>query len=75
MFAPKKNPVSPMLAPLLLRGSNFYLFSDLYCIRIGINALFALLMKEGGKERAFRPIRVQYRFHLSYKSVISYLDI
>ena len=48
------------VTPLLLGGSNFYFFTDLYCARIGLNARFALLTKEGGKERAFRPIRMQY---------------
>ena len=48
------------VTPLLLGGSNFYFFTDLYCARIGLNARFALPTKEGGKERAFRPIRVQY---------------
>ena len=49
------------VTPLLLRGSKFYFFTDLYCARIGINDRFALPAKEGGKERAFRPIRVQYK--------------
>ena len=47
------------VTPLLLGGSNFYLFTDLNCTRIGLNSRFALPTKEGGKERAFRPIRVQ----------------
>ena len=46
--------------PLLLEGSKFYFFTDLVCACIGLNAQFALPKKEGGKERAFRPIRVQY---------------
>ena len=45
------------VTPLLLGVCNLYFFTDLYCARIGINAGFALPMKEGGKERAFRPIR------------------
>ena len=39
--------------PLLLGGSNFYFFIDLYCARIGLNARFALPTKKGDKERAF----------------------
>ena len=48
------------VTPRLLGGSNLYFFTDLYCARIGLNARFALPTKEGGKERAFRPIRAQY---------------
>ena len=57
-------------APLLIGGSNFYFFTDQYCACISLNARFALPTQEGGKERAFRPIRVQYMLppcYFSYK--------
>ena len=48
------------VTPLLLGGSNIYFFTNLYCTRIGLNALFALRTKEGGKERAFRNEKDSY---------------
>ena len=39
------------VTPLLLGGSNLYFFTDQYCARIGLNARFALLTKEGGESK------------------------
>ena len=51
-FATKGSLVNKWnVTPLLLGGSNFYFFTDLYCARVGLNARFALPTKEVGKER------------------------
>ena len=65
------------VTPLLSGGSNFYLFTDLECAHIGINAWFALPTKEGGKEKAFRPIRVQYilRVSLVFHTIVPLIDL